>query len=93
MYVLPSCPLSAKSAAGQADEHLADPLPSCSKAADLEDNLKVNLFGSMYSVQAFLPLVRAGRSKRINYVSSVAGSIGSAVYAPPSPAGSLVRFN
>jgi NAD(P)-dependent dehydrogenase (short-subunit alcohol dehydrogenase family) len=49
--------------------------PSHSTKADIESNLSVNLYGSINTVAAFLPLVRKSKTKKLGFVSSSLGSI------------------
>lgn len=52
----------------------------------------MNLYGASWTAQYFLPLVRAGRSKRIIYVSSAVGSIGLGLYVAVRRWRHLVRL-
>ncbi|GAA5833096.1 hypothetical protein JCM11251_006515 [Rhodosporidiobolus azoricus] len=57
--------------------------PSQLSLADLDSNLRTNLYGAIFTVQYFLPLLRKGRGKQIFVVSSLVASFGGSYSQTP----------
>ncbi|KAK4050242.1 hypothetical protein OIV83_003563 [Microbotryomycetes sp. JL201] len=50
----------------------------------LKKELDVNVFGAMYTTQAFLPLLKKGNKKQIIFLSSILGSMGNPMSKSPA---------